>query len=317
MSVHELNLPPDEPLPAFPLGQLQRWAEQRPLQIALRHRRRGVWKAWRWIDVQREVERLAAALREQGLEPGARLALCGAFEPTLLLLALAGQHLGARVLTVSRQAKGEALRRLLRQARPAFAYVQRRENVSDWLEAGDTSQPLRLFSAQAAARVRGAWQVLPLSVLLAGEPAEALSLGWRQAAGAPLAWCDEGTEWRDGLGHILALWLKQGTGFAFPETSESASRDRREVAPAVLLLSEPRLQALAAEIDSRLAPPGSWRRRLCDWTLANPQQAPRRWIKARVRELLGFRRLQRILVGAPAPAASGPVWLSEYLERAA
>jgi hypothetical protein len=93
---------------------------------------------------------------------------------------------------------------------------------------------------------------------------------------------------------LLEQWLSSGHGLAFPESPGSASRDRREVAPSGLLLSAGRLHVLAAEIDSRLAPPGTWRRRLCDWAIAHPESGPQRLIKHRVRRLLGFHNLHFI-----------------------
>ncbi|MFJ4053005.1 AMP-binding protein [Pseudomonas sp. NPDC089743] len=321
MSIHEHYLSLPYVVAYSALTALQRWARERPTQIALRHRRLGAWKAWRWIDVLREVERVADGLRQQGFTPGARLALSGAFEPSLLMLA--AHQLGGQSLVIGRDSRGDELQRQLRQARPTFAFVQRREDVSHWLGSGLVELwPLRLFSAQANAVSNGLWQVQPLSVLFVGEAPVAQRQGWAQVAEEDVLWVDEGTEWRGGLGHLLSRWLEQGEGLAFPETSESAGRDRREIAPTGLLLSAARVEALAGEIDARLAPPGSWRWRLCDWTLENPHQGLRRWLKQRVRRLLGFHRLRRIEVpSAPASVAlQGPArlsWLHEYLERAA
>lgn len=87
MSVHELPLPGLNAVNDEALALLERWARERPERIALRHRRLGTWRAWRWIDVLREVERYAAGLDEQGFAPRDRLAVSGAFEPTLLILA--------------------------------------------------------------------------------------------------------------------------------------------------------------------------------------------------------------------------------------
>lgn len=317
MSVQQLKPAAFELVPDSALVDLQRWAAQEPLRIALRHRRQGQWKAWRWIDVWREVQRLATALRQQGFVAGSRLALCGAFEPTLLLLALAARQAGGRPALVSRQAQDEALRRQLVQVRPEFAFVQRRENVAQWLRVADTQAPLRLFCAQPLSLEQGAWQVQPLSALLES-PVESVHLGWKQARREAAIWCDEGSEWTPGFALLLTHWLGEGQGLAFPETSESSARDRRDIAPQALLLSPQRLQALAGEIDQRLAPPGSWRRRLCEWTLRDASGAPRRWIKARVRRLLGFQRLHRIIQGDLADAAgTAPVWLRDYLGRAA
>ncbi|OLU28169.1 hypothetical protein BVH03_12760 [Pseudomonas sp. PA15(2017)] len=323
MSIHELNPPLPDVVGDSALAALQRWARERPTRIALRHRRLGAWKAWRWIDVQREVERVADGLRQQGFAPDARLALCGAYEPSLLILALAARQLGGQSLVIDRDSRGDELQRQLRQVRPTFAFVQRRENVSHWLGSGLVEQwPLHLFCAQANAVSNGSWQVQPLSTLFVGEAPAVQREGWAQASEDDVLWIDEGTEWHEGLGHLLSRWLAHGEGLAFPETSESAARDRRDIAPTGLLLSAARAEALAGEIHARLAPPGTWRRRLCDWALENPRQGLRRWLKGRVRRLLGFHRLRRI--EAPGTSVSRTLqsparlsWLHEHLERVA
>lgn len=320
MSVHELNPAVVDALPDNALNQLQHWAASRPLQIALRHKRRGRWKAWRWVDVLREVAQLGVALQQQGFGPGSRLALSGAFEPRLILLALAARAAGGQAFAVSRQASGDELRRLLLRSQPSHAFVQSREGVSQWLAAAaELPRELLVLSAQSAPRQSGQARVLPLAEL-EGAGSEPLHQSWRAARKTGAVWSEEGTEWAQGLELLLRHWLGNGESFAFPENSESAARDRRDIAPIALLLSLQRLQALADEIENRLAPVGSWRRRLCDWTLRDARHGLRRGIKARVRELLGFPRLQTILRSAPdAPAAPSVshAWIREYREQAA
>jgi hypothetical protein len=115
------------------------------------------------------------------------------------------------------------------------------------------------------------------------------------------------------LGVLFEQWLTSGQALAFPESPGSASRDRREVAPSSLLLSAERLQILANEIDSRLTPLGTWRRRLCDWAIAHPEKALQRLIKNRVRRLLGFHNLHFIWQATRiAQAQPAPVWLAEF-----
>lgn len=318
MSVHEISPRPADDVPDFALTALRRWATERPLQIALRHRRQGVWKAWRWIDVLREVDRAAAGLHQQGFSDQSRLALCGALEPSLLILGLAAHSLGGITQVISPHSRGEALQRQVHLLHPTFAFVQRRETVAHWREAGlHRYAPLQLFCAQASEAGQGDWQVLPLHVLFSG-PQEQARQGWSQVAGDPAVWVDEGTEWHQGLSHVLDRWLTGGEGFAFPETRESASRDRREIAPTALLMSTARAQQVADEIEARLAPPGTWRRRLCEWSLTDPRRGLRRWLKSRVRHLLGFQRVSHIDTPASTGQTAGRLrWLHDALERAA
>lgn len=94
---------------AFPgdtLSSAERWAQQRPHAPALLHKQHGRWGIHRWSDVAQTLAHLRDALIRQGVMPQARLAVSGALEPKLALLALAAHGTGATVLTIDRHAQG-------------------------------------------------------------------------------------------------------------------------------------------------------------------------------------------------------------------
>jgi long-subunit acyl-CoA synthetase (AMP-forming) len=194
MSVHELELPlelewPAERVTVLPkaLLQLHHWAQVTPLHSALRHKRDGQWYAWRWIDALRDVERQADGLRQQGFTEDSRLALSGAFEPHLLLLALAAQVIGGQILTLADDLEPAALQQQLWRIRPTHAYIQGLQPVGvvQRVDAVDTSQRL---------------------------------CRWWQSSGKTELWSEESTHGQGGLAAVLAQWLNSGQSLGFPQS---------------------------------------------------------------------------------------------------
>ncbi|VVP66737.1 hypothetical protein PS918_00438 [Pseudomonas fluorescens] len=295
MSVHELKRPSTVDIAQWQvsvpraLEQLNHWAQVSPLQPALRHKRHGQWFVWRWIDVLRDVERLADGLRQQGFSEDSRLAVSGAFEPDLLLLALAAQQVGGQLLSVPDNLDPSALHKVLWHSRPTHAFVPDRQARQRWLGQGQS--------------------LLDFAGLLGPvEPPQRLRLG---LSGAQL-WSEEGTQWQDGLRVVLEQWLHRGQTLALAQSPGSARHDRREVAPSGLLLSAERLQRLGAQWESHLALPGTWRRRLFDWALAHPQKSVQFLVRQRVRRALGLHNLRFIWQATgTAQTPPEPGWLAD------
>jgi len=277
------------------LPSIQRLSATKPEEIALLHKRRGHWLAFRWLDVQREVARLRDSLARNGASDGVRLAVSGAYEPDLIFISLAAYALDGQVFPVARDIRGNNLTQALATIRPTHAFVQSRRNISQWLGAGTPGDSkIPLFSSQSIPRHGGNWEVVPL------HPLPAKTSAPRQAGDLRaylkrhnIVWVDEGTEWHAGLQSLLDRWLTDGAAIAFPETGESGARDRQEVQPTTLLSSPARRHQLEQEIRNRLPAEGSWSRKLCDYARADPDRAIAGLVNARLDDVLGLRRAQQ------------------------
>src|ERR1700709_30037 len=91
------------------LVRLHHWSAAAPDDVALLHKRRGRWKAFRWTDAENEVARLTETLAEHGFGSGSRLAVSGAYEPDLVFIALAATAFGGLVLPAPRNMRGDEL----------------------------------------------------------------------------------------------------------------------------------------------------------------------------------------------------------------
>lgn len=279
-------------LRADALLHVERWARERPQAAALLHKRQGRWGLYRWSDVARTLAHLGGALARQGVGPRARMAVSGALEPQLLLLALAAQGAGATVLPIGRHARGAELRALLQAAAPTHAFVQERGTISAWLDSGHApAAPVPLYSPQPVVHAPGDWRIVPLALLTddAPAPAPAGAAAPHSLRGQAVLWVDEGTEWAGGLEQVLAQWLQAGAALAAPETSASSARDRREVPAQRALASAQRGRQLQAELEARLPPRGSWTRGLIDRAGSGRGGGPlSAWLLRRIERLHGL-----------------------------
>jgi hypothetical protein len=126
-------------------------------------------------------------LRQQGFTEDSRLALSGAFEPHLLLLALAAQLIGGQILTLADDLEPAALQQQLWRIRPTHAYIQGLQPVGvvQRVDPVDTSQRL---------------------------------CRWWQPSGKTELWSEESTQGQGGLAAVLAQWLNSGQSLGFPQS---------------------------------------------------------------------------------------------------
>jgi long-chain acyl-CoA synthetase len=70
-------------------------ARERPDEIAIREKYRGIWREWTWTEYVRRVAFVAAGLRALGVGPGDRVAIHSENRPEWVIADLAVQGLGA------------------------------------------------------------------------------------------------------------------------------------------------------------------------------------------------------------------------------
>lgn len=304
------------------LDRLRHWVHAAPLDIALRHKRHGQWQAWRWIDVLRDVEQLVDGLRQHDFDQRSRLLLSGAFDPDFLLLALAAQASGASIVIAPTPHSVEQARAQTEAQRPTHSFVQQRRDLPLWLDAAEHSRVLRtLICGQVPLLESASTVVTSVAQLRVKSDIAPERQAHKRGAALKQLWSEEGSDWQGGFAVLLQQWLGSGQALAFAECTGSVARDRRDAAPTGLVLSASRLLALADEIESRLPPSGTWRRRLCDWAIAesspaNARQGLRGVVRNRVRQLLGFGNLSYIWQAATQSTAAHP-WVAPQLKDAA
>ncbi len=96
-----------------------------PHEALLELERDRVRSRWRYRDVRREAERLAARLQELGVGPGERVAICMPNGPAWLTSALAVLWRGATLVPLDSRAEPEAQRRLLAHSDARLLVVER------------------------------------------------------------------------------------------------------------------------------------------------------------------------------------------------
>src|SRR5690242_6308312 len=109
-------------------------ARTRGERPAIREKEYGIWQAWTWAEMRREVERLAAGLADAGLARGAHIAVIGANRPRLYWTLIAAQSLGAIPVPFYEDAIAQEMVYVFQDAAIELAVVEDQEQADKLLE---------------------------------------------------------------------------------------------------------------------------------------------------------------------------------------
>ncbi|MCS7189685.1 MAG: AMP-binding protein, partial [Bacteroidia bacterium] len=141
--IHErLKVPFERPpsrILAFPQQDIAQpcWLEDAQwnvIQLIFRHssekvalvyqRETGEVEEWTYEALEREVKRLASALRKNGITEGMRIAICMPMRPEAVFLYLAALYIGASAVTIPDSLSGEEIFTRLSISQPQLLFIQ-------------------------------------------------------------------------------------------------------------------------------------------------------------------------------------------------
>lgn len=325
---------------SLPASLLAR-AQQRGAQVALRHKRLGVWQVRTWAQLQAEVQGLAMALHLAGFTPGERLVILSRPRPEALLASLAAQWLGGVAALLDPLAPEPAQVDVLRALAAGFVFAEGQEEVERVRQAGLTPQLLFYADARGlAASTAQDYAQLTAQPAEANVPmracgelpafsfhrlddagqaqeqwlrhAELLGEGRRLIAQERLSANEEALAARTFAAsgqarYLLAPWLLAGFRLNFPESLATRDNDRRELGPTLVLGTHDSYGRLYVLAQQRLPLPSSLLRRWLDWALDSRGGVLRNsvghWLLRRpLRDVLGLSRTRvPLLVGDALP----------------
>lgn len=284
------------------LSRLASAARKHPDAAALIFKQRGRWIYWSWRDALDEIEALASGLRHLGLRAGRSAVIDGEIRGNSFLAGAAIKTAGARIVSVPLAATGSDLARTLSDPTIDLIIAQGRDALAEWDDAASHVRRVPIIFDHATPDSRspedGILTFDALKRLVKRESPAAAIPRRRRRIKPEITWFEETTDWSGGLDLLLEHWVSTGTTIALPELLVAASRDRFELRPRKWIASSERVRANELHIQDRLAPEGSWGRRLAEKVLRGgraPWDAVVRW---RIRRRLGLDRLREIDVHA-------------------
>jgi len=327
---------------SLPQALLQQ-AKVRPDRIALRYKQLGIWQTRNWGELAQEVSRLAAGLRQLGLDAGHSLIILSDARAEALLLTLAAHWVGASVSLLDPSTDN---REALSTLAPTFAVAEgqgavlqlravsvnnvvvldRRglddsaaDNLIDYdallqhapigpLESfGSAPVPAFLFTqVEVDAAHQTVVEFSHADLLLGAQQlVDRQGLSERDQALAARVFAASGQ-----ARYLLAPWLVAGFCLNFPEALSTRDNDRRELGPTLVLGTRESYARLERWAHERLPLPGTFSHGLYQWAMAPAPGVVQRWlghwlIRRPLLDVLGMTRLSKpLLVGDALTAQS-------------
>lgn len=305
-------------------------AQTRGSQTALRYKQLGIWRTQSWVELARDVDRLAAALQLKGFSAADKLAIISEARAEALLLTLAAQTLGGRVILAEPDADN---RRWLASLKPRYAVVQNPEGLVQLHDAApgvviildkrglhDTHHMhlidyAALLNQAVTSSVRPVINEADCAFVCreaAGQPPDQLTHGDLLSGARQLVQAHGITERDEALAarvfaasgqarYLLAPWLVAGFCLNFPEALSTRDNDRRELGPTLVLGTRHSYERLELWARERLPLPGTIAHRLYHWAMAADPGVIRRklgyWLIRRpLLDVLGMSRLSKPLL---------------------
>lgn len=153
----------------LPLARAYRWERERADKIFLTQPRRGVVREWTWAQAVGEARRMAAYLKAQGYEPGARIAIIAKNSAWWVMSDLAIWMAGYVSVPIYPSLAGSTVRQILEHSEASTAFIG---ELDDWkaMKSGIPSN-LSLIAMPNAPEGAGArWDdIVAVNAPLAGE----------------------------------------------------------------------------------------------------------------------------------------------------
>ncbi|GAB1514578.1 AMP-dependent synthetase/ligase [Actinophytocola sp. KF-1] len=124
-------------------ARLLEHARERPDDVAIREKHRGIWREWTWAEYAQRVANVAAGLRDLGVGPGDRVAIHAENRPEWVIADLAVQGLGACAVGVYPTSPAAEVEYVLAHSEASVLIAEDEEQLDKALEVRERLPLLR------------------------------------------------------------------------------------------------------------------------------------------------------------------------------